>query len=452
MFVVTLPSISARDPLAFALQAKNAGADLLEIRGDITPSVPAFASPLPLIVTPREHYELLESLKAQYIDLDYKEECTVPHGVTVIRSFHDFEKTPSIGELSARFEALQGQNADIVKIATTVRTMADIVALSELQKSRSDHGRHIILGMGQRAHLLRLLSPLRNALTYTYIGDGQQSAPGQLPLSFYHYTRHVKNPSIFGLVGGPDVVSLSPLIHNVLFDRAGIDALYALFPTEDLRDVFGNAEALGIRGLSVTAPFKQAVVKFVSALDPLAEELQTVNTLVHGDKGWKGYCTDVTGVMEGYPFLRSCSHAAILGSGGVVPAIVRACRECGIADITIFARNTRAREAFADTLKVQSRPLEAAADASVDVVFCAIPSDRALPLPRRNGAAHAIDLRYGQETRFIKDAHGAGYATHDGLLLLLHQALAQFTLFTGTDPDSGALPFLQSLLSSHGKQ
>ncbi|MDD5751003.1 MAG: hypothetical protein PHS73_00605, partial [Candidatus Peribacteraceae bacterium] len=99
MFVVTLPKDSAHDPLAFAKKAQEAGADLLEIRGDITPSVSAFESPLPLIVTPREHYALLENLQARYVDLDYKEEYAVPSGATVIRSFHGFEKTPTLDEL-----------------------------------------------------------------------------------------------------------------------------------------------------------------------------------------------------------------------------------------------------------------------------------------------------------------------------------------------------------------
>jgi len=452
MFVVTLPKESAQAPLAFAKQAKTAGADLLEIRGDVTPEIPAFESPLPLVVTPRGHYALLKSLQARYIDLDHKEECTVPHGVSVIRSFHDFEKTPSLEELDTRFQALHAQGADVVKIATKVQSLRDIVTLLELQRRRDGRKQHVILGMGPNAHLLRLLSPLRNALTYTYLEEGQQSAPGQLPLSFYRYTQHVRNPAIFGLIGGTDVASLSPLIHNALFDRAGIDALYALFLTENLRDVFENADALGVRGFSVTTPFKQDIIKFISELDPLAKDLETVNTVVRGDKGWKGYCTDVTGIIEGYPFLRSCSRAAILGSGGVVPAIVHACKECGIKDITIFARNARARQSLVDTLKVRGEPLEATKNASADVAICAIPSNIALSLPQPAGEAHAIDLRYGHETGFLRNARVAGYATHDGLPMLIHQALAQFKLFTGTDPDSGALPFLLFFLDHHGKQ
>ncbi|PIR50031.1 hypothetical protein COU79_01655 [Candidatus Peregrinibacteria bacterium CG10_big_fil_rev_8_21_14_0_10_54_7] len=452
MFVVTLPKDSAHDPLAFAKQAKKVGADLLEVRGDVTPSVPAFESPLPLIATPRGHYALLENLQARYVDLDHKEEYPVPRGVSVIRSFHDFEKTPSLEELDIRFQSLHAQGADIVKIATKVRSLRDIVTLLDLQRHKDGRSRHVILGMGPRAHLLRLLSPLRNALTYTYLEEGQQSAPGQLPLDFYRYTRHVRNPAIFGLIGGTDIKSLSPLIHNALFDRAGIDAFYALFLTEDLHDVFESAETLGIRGFSVTAPFKQNVMEFVSKLDPLAKDLQTVNTVVHGDKGWKGYCTDVAGITEGYPFLRSCSRAAILGSGGVVSAAIRACKECGIKDITIFARNAQARESLADALKVRSEPLGAAANTSADVVICAVPSDVVLPLPSHHGLAYAIDLRYGHETNFLQSARTAGYATHDGLLMLIHQALAQFKLFTGTEPDFGALSFLLSLLDHHGKQ
>ncbi|MDD5751195.1 MAG: type I 3-dehydroquinate dehydratase, partial [Candidatus Peribacteraceae bacterium] len=363
-----------------------------------------------------------------------------------------FEKTPTLDELETRFDALQAQGADVVKIATKIQSLRDIVTLSELQRRGDGRKQHVILGMGPRAHLLRLLSPLHNALTYTYLEEGQQSAPGQLPLDFYHYTRHVRNPAVFGLIGGMDVVSLSPLIHNALFDRANIDALYALFLTENLSDIFENTEKIGVRGFSVTTPFKQDVMKFVSELDPLAKELRSVNTVIRAGDGWKGYCTDVEGIVGGYPFLRSCSHAAILGSGGVVPAIVRACRESGIKNITIFARNAQARSSLADVLKVRDEPLEAVGNFSGDAIINAIPSDVLLPLSPRQGETHAIDLRYGKETQFLRDARSAGYATHDGLPMLIHQALAQFKLFTGTEPDSGALSFLQSLLDHHGKQ
>ena len=130
MFVVTLPA-SASDPQVFANQAKGMGADLVEIRGDITPEVPDFKSPLPLIVTPRGQYELLFHIKPEFIDLDINEELDYPEGSKIIRSFHDFDKTPPLEDLIKTFNEMS-QRADIIKIAVKINSFGDIQILNDL--------------------------------------------------------------------------------------------------------------------------------------------------------------------------------------------------------------------------------------------------------------------------------------------------------------------------------
>jgi shikimate dehydrogenase len=455
MFVITLPSSATKDPKAYAERAASAGADILEIRGDLTPDVQEFDSPLPLLVSPRRSgKKLIEQLKPQYIDLELDENCElsiINSSLLIIRSFHDHEKTPSLDELKEIAEQLIALKPDIIKIVTTINSYLDIVALTELRNSLPKDLKHVILGMGVKAHLTRMLSPLRNELTYTYLDEGEEAAPGQVPLSLHKLTSHCKNPKIFGIIGSLDVKSGSPLIQNSLFHTHEVDALYTTFLTDDLDDVWNVKEALNIQGFSVTSPFKKEIIEKLDAVDPLVEKLGTVNTAVLHNGKWTGYTRDSDGLLNGYPFFKKASSAAILGSGGVVPAVIHACKESGIADIQIFARNEETRSDLAKKFDMQASALDEVKNTSPDLLINALTMDIDLPIPKAKAGAHAVDLRYHKETKFMRSAKDKGYEVHDGSPMLLQQALAQFTLFTGISPTLEELPSLYSSLKNHGK-
>ncbi|MFA5272964.1 MAG: type I 3-dehydroquinate dehydratase [Candidatus Peribacter sp.] len=449
---MTLPLQATEDPLAFASKAKEAGAELLEIRGDITPLVSTFVSPLPLIISPRRTGDaLLRALLPAYVDLELGEEAAVPSGTRIIRSFHDHTGTPAATDLRSIVTRLLGLNPDVVKIATAISRYADIERLSEL-RNLLPKDRRVILGMGTKAHISRMLSPFQNVLTYTYL-DGKPSAPGQVPLFLHRKTTHCRTPRVFGILSGLDVQSLSPVIHNALFEQHGIDALYTSFPADDLEDTFSFITRNNISGFSVTTPFKQKIIEKIDELDPLAESLQSVNTIVSENGRYKGYNTDVTGLEEGYAFLKSASSVAILGSGGVVPAIIHACRELGVQDICVFARNAQAREVLANRFSVRCAALSALEQATPDAMICVINDDVFFPLPKAKKGAHAIDLRYGKATPFLNEARQKGYRTHDGIPMLLHQALAQFRYFADITPTESDFQMLLNLFPhSYGIQ
>ena len=133
MFVVTLPASAAAYPKAFALRAASAGANVLEIRGDLTPDVAAFDSSLPLLVSPRGTGEaLINKLKPSFVDLELEEILEIPKNVTIIRSFHDHEETPTITELLNIVKNLLATKPDIVKIATMIRSYDDLRTLDTL--------------------------------------------------------------------------------------------------------------------------------------------------------------------------------------------------------------------------------------------------------------------------------------------------------------------------------
>ncbi len=457
MFVVTLPPSAAFDPLIFAKTSKLAGADILEIRGDTTPDVAAFDSPLPLLLALRgADTGMIERLRPSYVDLElHEQDIELPLWVTRIASFHDYECTPTLVQLRSIVTNLLEHKPAIVKIATTINSYADLAILDALQREISQDGtvKTVILGMGPLSRMQRLLSPSRDALTYTCINEGEQAAPGQISLVEYRSFSYLKQPRLFGLLGGQAIQnSLSPLIHNILFKAHGIDALYSIFPTEDLRDAFTHLSAIGVEGFSVTAPWKQDVMNFADDTQEIAKRLQSCNTLIKSDDSWTAYNTDVPGIIAGYPFLKDSTSAAIVGSGGVVPSVIDACRQSGIKQIRIFARNGQAGGELAQRFGVEFDRIESLKNASFDVVFCTVSDDIDIPLPKGKAGAHAIDLRYLKSTKFLARAKIHGFQTHNGLPLLLSQALLQFTMFTGVTPREDVVSSLLTSLSTHGKQ
>ncbi len=448
MFVVTLPPSAAAHPARYAEKAKRAGADILEIRGDLTPFLEPFPSPLPILLAPRgASTERLAALRPTYLDLELHEDAQGMLAPHIIRSVHYFKETPSLSVLKDAAQSLMATGASMIKIASTVTSYRDLLTLQTLQDSLPSGVQSIVLGMGDKAHLSRLTSPLRNAFTYACLSQSESAAPGQLPLSAYSLTAHCKTPRLFGLLGGPQVRhSMSPLIHATLFSRHSIDALYSLFPADDCEEAFSALSEMRVQGFSITAPWKRAILDRIHRLDAAAERLQSVNTVIREGDEWVGCNTDMYGIAQGYPFLAECENVAIIGSGGVVPAVIAACEQLhGGARITVYARSASARRELEERFEVDARPLEDLIHAEAQAIICAVSDDVPIFLPQTHHLIHAIDLRYGKKTKFLKSAEAKGYTVHDGMSLLIHQALKQYELFTGNVPDERDIDALSSL-------
>lgn len=461
MFVITLPPSAAKDPKAFAIKAKRAGADILEIRSDLTPRVEQFSSPLPILVALRGPDDrLIEELTPAFVDIETDiASVWLPKGAKLILSFHDYAATPSFAALKKIASDMMKETPWAIKIATLVKSYDDLLTLEKLQEwLRQQNQRSIILGMGPMAHLSRITSPLRNTFTYTTLEPADAAAPGQLPLSLYALTKKRKRPQLFGILGGPHITaSLSPVIHNALFLRHKIDALYSCFPSENFGSTMKALQKLGVKGLSVTAPFKHDAFNVASKKEKVAETLGVVNTLVRSQKKWKGFITDSYGIYEGYPELASVKNVAILGAGGAVPSAILAVRSRSRnAHITVFARDPKKAKKSLETFGVMVDHLSNAELFIADAVICAVSADvpLSLPVPATKKSV-AIDLRYGKETQFMKAARAKRFRVHDGTSMLIHQALKQFRHFTGQsayDDDASYLsPILTSFLISNGK-
>ena len=103
-----------------------------------------------------------------------------------------------------------------------------------------------------------------------------------------------------GLIGNPVAHTLSPLIQNHMARATGQNLVYLPYPVAagDLGAAVRGALALDFLGLNVTVPYKSDVIAYLAEIDPLAERIGAVNTLVRCPGGYRGYNTDMPGLYR----------------------------------------------------------------------------------------------------------------------------------------------------------
>ena len=386
-------------------------------------------------------------LGADWVDLEWRggfdELVAERRGRNVVLSTHDFEATPD--DLEARYRAMRATGAEVVKIAARSRSAADVVRLHRLGRAARGEAA-VLVGMGPIGVPTRLL-PGRFGSAWTYAGDGV--APGQVPLSDmigrYRCHRVSSATAVYGVAGAPIAHSLSPVMHNAGFAEAGLDAIYVPFEAAGADDLMGLVEALGVKGLSVTAPFKESVLDHVVDVDPVGRRTGAVNTLRAGNGGWRGLNTDVAGFLApleaqgGVGGLRCC----VLGAGGAARSAAVGLAGAGGAVTVCARRPERAAEvaALAGGSAVPYPPPPGSWDLLVNTTpVGTAPHVDGTPVPGEAlaGGATVYDLVYNPaRTRLLREAAAAGCRTIGGLDMLAAQAVRQFEWWLGTRPSTG---------------
>ncbi len=150
------------------------------------------------------------------------------------------------------------------------------------------------------------------------------------------------------LAGRPS--NLGTRFHNRLYEELGLDFVYKAFTTDDIEGAIRGVRALGIRGCSVSMPFKSAVLPLVDEVEESASAIDAANTIVNTGGRLTAANTDVEAVEE---LLRRSdvprdSRVLIQGSGSMAAAVTAAFRHAGFGSITITARNADTGRALAD--------------------------------------------------------------------------------------------------------
>lgn len=372
----------------------------------------------------------------------------------IIVSYHDFSRVPE--DLEQIYERLADTPAAVVKIAVQAVDITDCLSVFKLLDRARSEGRELIaIAMGNAGIATRILGPSRGSfLTYGALDDDSATAPGQVNArklrSLYHVDKIDDETMICGLVGLPVMHSVSPHFHNAAFESEGINGVYLPFEVRDAKEFFrrmvnprSRELNWNLRGLSITAPHKQTVMECLDWVDPKAEEIGAVNTVVVDRDRLLGYNTDATGFIEPlldrFGSLRDAG-VAVIGAGGAARAAVYALRQQG-ALVTVFARDpVKAQQLF----DVSCESLAGASFTGYDFVINATPlgsgayiDQTAATSEQLNGVRCVYDLIYNpRETRLMREALAAGCETLGGLEMLIAQAKLQFELWTGKKPSS----------------
>ncbi|KAJ9627030.1 3-dehydroquinate dehydratase (3-dehydroquinase) [Taxawa tesnikishii (nom. ined.)] len=520
---LTLPQIQ---PALGRLPEITSGSDVIELRADLLVensssdgiASPDFlveqiallrsATPLPLIFTLRTKsqggrfpdgaderakalYHIALRMGCDFIDVELTSSQTLKDFIIsnkrnskIIASHHD-----PAGELSWQSggsawiphynRALE--YGDIVKLVGTAKTLSDNFALAEFKQwAQTQHPDIPMIGLNMGIHgkLSRItngfMSPVSSPALPTLAAPGQLSAAeirrglgliGEIePLKFF-------------IFGAPIAHSRSPALHNTLFSVTGLPHEYGLFETtkaEDIRDVIRMPN---FGGASVTIPLKLDVMPLLDRIDPAAQTIGAVNTIVpsHDAPSGKtiltGYNTDWRGMALALQRAGAQGSAGVLkesamviGGGGTARAAIYALHNMGYGPIYLAGRNvsklTTLTESFspdydirllasqADVEKlavdelpavaVGTVPGDAPIDPSMREILCALFEAGVGEGPETTHANKGrvlLEMAYKPRvTSLMQLAENSGWKTVPGLEALVGQGVHQFKLWTDVTP------------------
>lgn len=280
---------------------------------------------------------------------------------------------------------------------------------------------------------------------------------------------------VCGLLGNPVEHTLSPVIHNTLAQKRGQNLVYVPFLVEQgrLSEAVAGADALHILGLNVTVPYKSEVIRSLTELDPLAEQIGAVNTLVKTQKGYKGYNTDMEGLYRAMlsEHIRIEGETIILlGAGGAARAVAYLCAAKGARTVYMLNRTQDKAELVADEvnqtvgrtviypmclqeydripegqyLAIQGTSVGLAPDTEAVVI-----EDQAFYRKVHTG----FDLIYSPwETKFMRLVGANGGQAYNGLKMLLYQGVIAYELWNGITVTEEEAQDVYARLKAHFEQ
>jgi 3-dehydroquinate dehydratase/shikimate dehydrogenase len=491
---ISISASTASEMLAAATRAQ-AEADIIELRFDslrpdelplavvmtreaslLKPVIATFRSPeqggLRTDLTRQERLEFWSELGDAAWARDLEEDIVADAGRgTTIVTFHRFSGK---AETLETLERLSNTDADILKIAVATEDIGDAIPIwSTLTRPLPD-GRQIVpIAMGEAGKWTRILGLAHGAfMTYASLDTGSETAGGQLTahdlLNVYRVKDLDADTKVYGVIGDPVSSSLSPFMHNAAFAEAGENAVFLPLEVKDL-DAFMRRMVLpstrevelNFGGFAVTMPHKQAIKKYLTSIDPVAEAIGAVNTVkLEGDQ-LTGYNTDAPGFIaplkKRIPDLKD-ARVVVLGSGGAARAVIYALRQEN-ADVTVLARDANKAKLLADEFRVtySSPPYEggvADAASAADGVVLSAAGDKfdivvnTTPLGMRglnadktpitadqlSGVRFVYDLvTRSDDTPLLLEATKAGIPCIGGIEMLVSQGIKQFEIWTGRE-------------------
>ena len=249
--------------------------------------------------------------------------------------------------------------------------------------------------------------------------------------------------------------SLSPTIHNSFFQSNNLEGYYTTFNvnSSDLETILDTLRKLNFRGANVTIPHKTDIIPYLDSLDPLANSVNAVNTVLYDDEKLIGYNTDVEGFMK--PLRKNIQRfnnkkAVILGSGGASKAVLYGLINANCKEIIILNRTIENARQLVSKLdsdipisfhELNQKTIDSLSD--IDIMINTVPlhkTNTILNFHSNLGIKLAYDLEYiPKETNFIKQMKSLNSDLIYGYEMLLSQAKLSFQIWTGILPNDDSI-------------
>jgi 3-dehydroquinate dehydratase/shikimate dehydrogenase len=492
--------------------AVTAGAELLELRTDYLVQLSVelalqvinvareLAPGLPIIVTCRDYQQggtlrhpndlrtniLTAAVRAgaDFIDVEYENFMSLAirgkitlalsagGNTRLILSDHNFQTkfkniTKHCGEIANAF------NGAIPKLVYSAHHINDCFDILDLQNSTK--GEMIAFCMDEPGFMTRILTKKFNGLiSFASIGEKTATAPGQPTVDqmrdIYRWDSIDAQTEFYGVIGDPIGHSKSPAVHNACFSEAGFNKAYVpLLVAGDEKDFnafIDNIFArpwLGFKGFSVTIPHKEYAFNYVKKkggiIDPLAERIGAVNTIIINGSQLSAYNTDCIAAIDSITFTLGIDRAglrklpvAVIGAGGAARAVVAGLADAG-ANVKIYNRTIERAKHLAADFKCDYASLDKLHKLKEKlIVNCTSigmhPHIDASPVDVRLLQKHmaVFDTVYNPpDTLLLKHAKQTGCHVITGVDMFLKQAAEQFRLFTGREANTEIMKKVLSL-------
>src|SRR5277367_898115 len=355
-----------------------------------------------------------------------------------LASAHFFQEMPeSLPRVAAE---LRRYRPDVIKIAAQCESLAESRKLLAFARKQ----RNIVaVPMGDFSLPARFLA-LRGKGAFAYAPVENATAPGQISLEemkhVYRADRIDGRTQVYGVIGNPIGHSLSPAMQNAGFAARRMNAVYLPFLVRDLKDFHGSVGPLGIRGFSVTLPYKERVIRYLDGCDPLAARIGAVNTVVvRGGGKLYGYNTDYVGVLRSLERrmpLRG-SRVLIVGAGGAARAVAFALARAGAA-VCVYARRAARAKSLARAVGGETVARARLPRQFFDAIVNATPVGMYPQAGRSPLQANELNCRLvfdtiyrPRMTRLLQLAARRGIETVSGVEMFVAQGTAQWEIWTG---------------------
>ncbi|QQD72533.1 shikimate dehydrogenase [Acidithiobacillus ferrivorans] len=265
--------------------------------------------------------------------------------------------------------------------------------------------------------------------------------------------------AVYGILGQSVTHSLSPWMHRLFAAQQDRDLVYVPFPVhaEAIATALAGLPALGVRGVNVTVPHKEAVLPLMQQLSATARAIGAVNTVCFTPSGMEGYNTDALGFQRALERATGLGWqqypATVIGAGGAARAIVYALGHAGCPAIYLANRHLPRAESLAaqfPDLPVHPIPLDSGALSAVLPLSVLLINTSVrglhgehhpeLDLTRMPKNGSVYDIVYNPlTTPLLRAARQAGLGAIDGLGMLVEQGAESFRIWTGTLPQTAAV-------------